>query len=170
LLPRAVHVALLLNPANVITAETTLREAQQAATALGFQIQRFNATTIAEIEMAFASFTQERVDALFVSNETFFSSRRVQFATLAAVHKIPAAYSNRDFVAAGGLMSYGTDVADRYHQLGVYTGNILNGAKPSDLPVVQSSKFEFAINMQTARALGIDVPSGVLAIADEVID
>jgi putative ABC transport system substrate-binding protein len=113
---------------------------------------------------------RERPDALFVAPDGFFFSHRVQFATLAARDRIPATYSYRDFVAAGGLMSYGTDLADRYRQVGVYTGNILKGAKPADLPVVQSTRFEFVINLQTARTLGIDVPPGLLAITDEVIE
>jgi putative ABC transport system substrate-binding protein len=114
--------------------------------------------------------SRERPDALFVSADGAFDDRRVQFATLAAVNKIPATYAQRDYVQVGGLMSYGTDLADMFHQVGVYTGNILKGAKPADLPVLQSTKFEFAVNLQTARALGIEVPSGVLSIADEVIE
>jgi putative ABC transport system substrate-binding protein len=170
LLPKAVRIALLVNPANPSNAESALREAQQAAPTLGLQIQVLNATTIGEIDAAFASLARERPDALFVAPDALFTSRRGQFATLTAVNKIPAAYSNREYVAAGGLMSYGTDVADMFHQVGVYTGRILKGAKPADLPVLQSTKFEFAINLQTARALGIEVPSGLLSIADEVIE
>ena len=117
----------------------------------------------------FATLARERPDALFVTGDAFFTSRRGQFATLMAVNKIPATYSQRDFVEAGGLMSYGTDIADAFHQVGVYTGNILKGAKPAELPVLQSTKFVFVINLQTARALGIEVPPGLLSIADEVI-
>jgi putative ABC transport system substrate-binding protein len=170
LVPKAVHVAVLVNPANAATAESTLRDVQQAAPGIGLQIQILNAMTIAEIDAAFATLTRERSDALFVAPDAFFTSRRVQIVTLTAVNKIPAAYSNRDFVAGGGLMSYGTDIADAYHQVGVYTGSILKGAKPADLPVLQSTKFEFVINLQTARALGIEVPQGLLSIADEVIE
>jgi putative ABC transport system substrate-binding protein len=170
LLPKAVRIAVLVNPANPSNAESALREAQQAAPTLGLQIQVLNATTIGEIDAAFASLARERPDALFVAPDALFTSRRGQFATLTAVNKIPAAYSNREYVAAGGLMSYGTDVADMFHQVAVYTGNILKGAKPADLPVLQSTKFEFVINLQTARALGIEVPSGLLSIADEVIE
>jgi putative ABC transport system substrate-binding protein len=170
LVPKAVRVAVLVNPANASSAKTTLRDVQQVAPALGLQIQILNASTIGEIDAAFASFARERPDALFVAPDAFFASRAVQFVTLAARDRIPATYSERDTVAAGGLMSYGTDLADMYHQVGVYTGNILKGAKPADLPVLQSTKFEFVINLQTARALGIDVQPNVLSIADEVIE
>jgi len=170
LVPKAVRIAVLVNPANAPATEATLREVREAAPALGLQIQILNATTIGEIDAAFATLARERPDALFVPPDAFFTSRPVQFATLTAVHKIPATYSSRDNVAVGGLMSYGTDLADMYRQVGAYTGNILKGAKPADLPVVQSTKFEFVINLQTARALGIEVPSGVLSIADEVIE
>ena len=170
LVPKAVRIAVLVNPANASTAETTLRDVQEAAPTIGLQIQILNATTIGEIDAAFATLARERPDALFVAPDAFFTSRRVQFATLTARDRIPAAYANRDFVAAGGLMSYGTDVADMFHQVGVYTGNILKGAKPADLPVLQSTKFEFVINLQTARALGIEVPPALLSIADEVIE
>jgi putative ABC transport system substrate-binding protein len=170
LVPKADRIAVLVNPANPTVAETTLREVNEAAPTIGLQIQILNATTIGEIDAAFATLARERLDALFVAPDAFFTSRRVQFATLAARDKIPAAYSNRDPVAAGGLMSYGTDLADMYRQVGVYTGSILKGAKPADLPVLQSSKFEFVINLQTARALGIEVPPGLLATADEVIE
>jgi putative ABC transport system substrate-binding protein len=170
LVPKAVRIAVLVNPANAGTAEPTLRDVQGAAPAIGLQIQIHNATTIGEIDAAFATFARERPDALFVVPDAFFYSRRGQFATLTAVNKIPAAYWNRDVVAAGGLMSYGTDVVDTFHQVGVYTGQILKGAKPADLPVLQTTKFEFAINLQTARALGIEVPLNLLSIADEVIE
>jgi putative tryptophan/tyrosine transport system substrate-binding protein len=170
LVPKAIRIAVLLNPANAAVAETTLRDVQQAASTLGLQIQVFNATTIGEIDAAFATLARERPDALFVAGDAFFANRRGQFATLTARDRIPATYSLRDYVAAGGLMSYGTDLADMFHQVGVYTGSILKGAKPADLPVLQSTKFEFVINLQTARALGIEVPPGLLAIADEVIE
>ena len=144
--------------------------AAKAAPTIGLQIHIFNATTIGEIDAAFASFALERPDALFVASDGFFNSRGVQFATLTARDRIPATYSSRDIVTAGGLMSYGTDLADMFRQIGVYTGNILKGAKPAELPVLQSTKFVFVINLQTARALGIEVPSGLLSIADEVIE
>ncbi|HKN11294.1 MAG TPA: ABC transporter substrate-binding protein [Pseudomonadota bacterium] len=170
LVPKTVRVAVLVNPANASTAESTLRHVQEAAPTIGLQIQILNATTIGEIDAAFATLAHERPDALFVAPDAFFASRAVQFITLTARDRIPATYSLRDYVAAGGLMSYGTDLADMFHQVGIYTGGILKGAKPADLPVLQSTKFEFVINLQTARALDIEVPSGVLSIADEVIE
>jgi putative ABC transport system substrate-binding protein len=170
LVPKAIRVAVLVNPANAVTAESTLRNVQEAAPTIGLQIQILNAGTIGEIDATFAAFARERPDALFVASEGFFTSRGVQFATLAARDRIPAAYGDRELVAAGGLMSYGTDVADMYRQVGAYAGSILKGAKPADLPVVQSTKFELVINLQTARALGIEVPPALLAIADEVIE
>jgi putative ABC transport system substrate-binding protein len=170
LVPKAVRVAVLVNPANPVSTESTLRNVQEAAPAIGLQIQIVNAGTTGEIDAAFAAFARERPDALFVASDGFFTSRGVQFATLAARDRIPAAYGARELVAAGGLMSYGTDVADMYRQVGAYAGSILKGAKPADLPVVQSTKFELVINLQTARALGIEVPPGLLATADEVIE
>jgi putative tryptophan/tyrosine transport system substrate-binding protein len=169
LVPKAVRVAVLLNPANTNSAEQTLRQIQETASIARLQTFVFNASTSREIEAAFAMLAGERPDALFVAGDAFFLSRRVQFATLAAHHRIPVAYADRDVVAVGGLMSYGTDLRDMYRQVGAYTGNILKGAKPSDLPVMQSTKFEFAINLQTARLLGLEVPETLLATADEVI-
>ena len=148
----------------------TLRDVREAAGTIGLQIQILNATTSREIDAAFANLAREHSEALFVAAGAFFTSRRVQFATLAARDRIPAAYEVRDYAAVGGLMSYGTDVVDSYRHVGVYTGNILKGAKPADLPVVQSTKFEFVINLQTARALGIEVPPNLLALTDEVIE
>jgi putative ABC transport system substrate-binding protein len=170
MVPKAARVAVLVNPANVASADVTLQGTQEAAAATGVQLQILNATTIAEIDAAFASFARERPDALFVAADSFFSSRAVQFITLTARDRLPAAYHLRDFVIVGGLMSYGVDLAAIGHEVGVYTGKILRGAKPADLPVQQSTKFNFAINLQTARALGIEVPSGLLSIADEVIE
>jgi putative ABC transport system substrate-binding protein len=169
LVPKAVRFAVLVNPANG-SAEATLRQVQEAARILGLQIQILNASTIGEIDAAFAALARERPDALFVAGDAFFGSRRGQFATLAARDRIPAAYAQRDYVEAGGLMSYATDFAERYRQIGVYTGSILKGAKPADLPVHQATKFEFVINLQTARALGIEVPPTLLALTDAVID
>jgi putative ABC transport system substrate-binding protein len=170
MVPKAVRVTVLVNPANASNAETTLRVVREAAQAIGLQIQTVNATTISEIDAVFASFARERPDALFVAPDGFFVSRAVQFATLSARDKIPAAYPESDMAAVGGLMSYATDITEMYHQVGVYTGSILKGSKPADMPVTQSTKFEFVINLQTARALGIEVPSGLLSIADEVIE
>jgi putative ABC transport system substrate-binding protein len=170
LVPKVVRVAVFVNPGNASVAATTIRDVQEAAPIIGLKTQIFNATTIGEINAAFNTFARERPDALFVAADAFFVSRAVQFITLTARDRIPATYPIRDFVAAGGLMSYGTDFPDMFHQVGVYTGKILKGAKPTDLPTLQSTKFEFVINVQTARALDIEVPSGVLAIADEVIE
>jgi putative ABC transport system substrate-binding protein len=170
LVPKAVRIAVLVNPANAPTTDATLRDIPEAARALGLQIQVLNAKTSREIEAAFTTLVRDRVDALFVAPDGYFLSRRVQFATLAAHHRIPAAYSNREDVEAGGLMSYGTDILEMFHQVGAYTGQILNGAKPAELPVLQSIKFEFVINMQTARLLGIEVPNSIQLLADEIIE
>jgi putative tryptophan/tyrosine transport system substrate-binding protein len=170
LLPKAVRLAVLLNPGNASSAGTTLRVVQEAAPALGLQLQLLNATNSAEIDAAFATLSRQRPEALFVAPDAYFNSRGVQFSTLAARERIPAAYSDREVVAAGGLMSYGADLPDMARQVGVYTGRIIKGAKPGELPVLQSTKFQIAINIQTARALGIEVPSGVISIADEVIE
>jgi putative ABC transport system substrate-binding protein len=160
----------LINPGNVPSAEATLRDLPEAARAIGLQIQILNASTSGEIEAAFATLVRDRADALVVVPDTFFISRRVQFVTLATRHGIPSAFSTREEVEAGGLMSYGTDIPDMWRQVGVYAGQILKGAKPADLPVVQSSKFELVINHQTARMLGLTVPPTLLARADEVIE
>jgi putative tryptophan/tyrosine transport system substrate-binding protein len=170
LVPKAVRIAVLVNPANVTSAEITLRDLQEAARTIGLETQILKASASREIDAAFATLVGDKTDALFVAPDQFFTSRRVQFATLAVRDRIPAAYANREIVAAGGLMSYGTGIPDRYRQVGVYTGAILTGAKPADLPVVQSTRFEFVINLPTARALGIEVPPTLLATADEVIE
>jgi len=170
LVPKAVRIAVLVNPANVQVAETTLRDTSEAARVLGLQTHTLKASTSEEIEAAFATLLRDRADALFVAGDAFFVSRRVQFATLTARHAIPAIYSVREYVEAGGLMSYGTDDLNRFRQAGIYTGQILRGAKPADLPVMQSTKFEFLINLVTARALGLEVPPTLLARADEVIE
>jgi putative tryptophan/tyrosine transport system substrate-binding protein len=147
-----------------------LLDIQEAARVIGLHIQVVGATTPNEIDAAFATLARERPDALFVSANGFFGSRRVQIVTLAARDRIPAAYPQREDVAAGGLMSYGTSRTDTLRQVGVYTGAVLKGTKPADLPVVQSTRFEFVLNLNTARALGIEVPPQLLAIADEVIE
>jgi putative tryptophan/tyrosine transport system substrate-binding protein len=170
LVPKAVRIAVLNDPAIGSVAETTLRGVQEAARTIGLQIRILNAGSIAEIDSAFATIAQERPDALFVGANGFFQRRSVQIATLAARKRIPAAYGDRISVAAGGLMSYGTSFADTFRQVGLYTGNILKGAKPTDLPVVQSTKFEFVVNLTTAKALGIEVPETLLATADELIN
>jgi putative ABC transport system substrate-binding protein len=170
LVPKAVRIAVLVNPANASATEPTLRELPEAARALGLQIAVLNASTSREIEAAFSTLVPDRADALFVAPDSFFTGRPVQFATLAAHHRVPAAYTQRAFVEAGGLMSYGTAITDMWRQVGVYTGQILKGVKPADLPVAQSTKFEFVINLQTARALGIEVPNALQLLADEVIE
>jgi putative ABC transport system substrate-binding protein len=170
LVPSVTHVAVLVNPADVANTETTLRDVEAAAHAMGLQIQVLNASTTREIDSAFATVVRERPDALFVGPGAFFLSRRIQLANLAARSGVPAIYPARDSVEAGGLMSYGTSLMDAYRQVGVYAGRILKGAKPADLPVVQSSKFELVINASTARMLGLDVPATLLARADEVIE
>lgn len=170
LVPTAAHVVVLVNPTNATNTESTLREVEPAARAMGLQIRILNASTSREIDAAFATFGSERLDALFVGQDSFFNVRRLQLANMAARHAIPMSSGSRDIVEVGGLMSYGTNITDAYRQLGAYTGRILKGTKPADLPVVQSSKFELVINAQTARLLGIIVPSSLLARADEVIE
>jgi len=170
LVPSATRVGVLVNPVNATNTETTLREMAAAARTSGLHVKVLNASTSREIEEAFASLLHERPDALFVGAEPYFYGRRVQLAVLAASHRIPAIYAQRDFVEAGGLMSYGTNIADAFRQIGVYAGRILKGTKPADLPVVQASKFELVINLPTARALGLEVPPMLLARADEVIE
>jgi putative tryptophan/tyrosine transport system substrate-binding protein len=170
LVPTATRVAVLLNPTNVVPAASTRREIEPAARLLGLQIQTYEASTSREIDAAYATLVRERPDALFVATDAFFTTRRVQLTTLAARHALPATYSIRDFVEAGGLMSYGTHILEAYRQVGAYAGRVLKGEKPTDMPVVQATKFELVINLQTARLLGIDVPPTLLARADEVIE
>ncbi len=170
LVPAAARVAVLVNPANAATTETTLRDVAAAASAMGLQIQVLNASTSREINAAFATFVRERPDALFVGLDPFLNSRRAQLVNLTSRHALPATFSNRDIAEIGGLMSYGTDIADAFRQVGVYTGRILKGAKPADLPVVQASKIELVINAETARMLGLAVPPTLIATADEVIE
>jgi len=169
LVPAATRVAVLANPAGPAP-EAMLRDVETAARAMGLQVQVLNAGTSPEIDAAFASFVRERLDALFVGPDPFFVSRRVQLVHLASRHAVPAAYTQRDYAVAGGLMSYGSNLMDAFRQVGVYTGRILKGAKPADLPVLQPSKFELVINHQTARMLGLTVPDKLLATADAVIE
>jgi ABC-type uncharacterized transport system substrate-binding protein len=170
LVPKAVRLAVMINPANVPTAEATLRVIPEAARAIGLQIQVLNASTSRDIEVAFATMVRDGAHALLVNADAFFGTRAVQFATLAARHGIPASYSTRAYTDVGGLMSYGASSTDAVRQVGVYTGQILKGAKPADLPVLQSTKFELVINLQTARALGLEVPNALQLLADEVIE
>jgi putative ABC transport system substrate-binding protein len=168
LVPKAVRVAVLSNPANATNADVTFR-VQEAAHSMGLQVHVLNATTIDEIDAAFATLARDHSDALYVVTNGFFNSRRVQIAILAARDRIPAVYGFREYVAAGGLISYGTDIAESCRQVGAYTCKILKGAKPADLPVLQPIKFELVINRSTAKALGLTIPETLLAIADEVI-
>jgi putative tryptophan/tyrosine transport system substrate-binding protein len=170
LVPGATRVAVLVNPANAANTETTVRDVEAATRAMGLQIQVLNASSSGEIEAAFENFARKRSDALFVGNDAFFNSRRLQLSLLAMRHAVPATFSGREYAEVGGLMSYGASLPDAWRQAGVYVGRILKGAKPADLPVVQSTKFELVINLATARALGLEVPATLLARADEVIE
>jgi putative tryptophan/tyrosine transport system substrate-binding protein len=170
LVPAAARVAALVDPASTTVAETTLQDLEPAARAMGLEIHVLNVSNGREINAAFATFVRKRPDALFVSIGHLFTARRVQLATLSARHMIPMSSGSRQITEAGGLMSYGANIADVYRQVGVYVGRILKGDKPADLPVVQSSKFELVINGETARMLGLTVPPTLLATADEVIE
>ena len=168
LVPKAVRIAVLVNPANVPATESALRDIPNAARTMGLQIEVLNASTRSEIEAAFSILVRNGADALHIAGDTFFTSRRVQFATLAATNRIPATYPSREAVEVGGLMGYATDRVDMWRQVGAYTGQILKGAKPANLPVLQSTKFEFIINLQTARALGLEVPPTLIARAEVI--
>jgi putative ABC transport system substrate-binding protein len=170
LVPGAARVAVLVNPANAGRADSTVKEVQAAASAMGMQIQVLNASTSGEINSAFTTFASQRPDALFVGSDPFFTSRRVQVVLHTTRHAVPATYPGRQYPEIGGLMSYGANNAYAFRQVGVYAGHILKGAKPAELPVVQASKFELVINAETARMLGLTVPSTLLATADEVIE
>jgi putative tryptophan/tyrosine transport system substrate-binding protein len=169
LLPRATRFAVFVNP-NSPAAESIVRDVQAAASAIWQQFEVLTATTDRDIDTAFARLVQNGADALLVSPDTLFSDRRIQLATLAARHAVPAIYSDRQIAEVGGLMSYGSSVTDQFRQAGIYTGRVLKGEKPADLPVLQATKFELVINLVTAKALGLDVPAKLLAIADEVIE
>jgi len=170
LVPAATRAAILVNPANAFAIEAQLSDVQSAARAMGLQIKILPASTSREIDAVFAPFVSERPDALFVAGDAFFTSRRVQLATLAALHMLPMASGTREIVDAGGLMSYGASILDVWRQVGIYVGRVLKGAKPADMPVVQPTKFELIVNAQTARTLGLTVPPALLARADEVIE
>jgi putative tryptophan/tyrosine transport system substrate-binding protein len=169
LLPAAARFAVLVNPSNAASA-SVITDLQAAAAAVGRQIEFLTAGTNRDIETAFASLVQKRIDALLVMPDQFFNGRRVQIVTLAMQYAIPVLYYVRDFPEAGGLMSYGTDLTDQFRQAGIYVGRILKGEKPADLPVMQATQFEFVINLQTARTLGLTVPPTLLALATEVIE
>jgi putative ABC transport system substrate-binding protein len=170
LLPGAARFAVLVNPNNPVLAEAWIKDTRLAAAAIGVQLEILRASTQREIDAAFTSIAQNRIDALAVMPDNLFGTRRVQFATQAARHAVPAIYSNREYAEVGGLMSYGTNILDAYRQAGIYVGRILKGEKPANMPVLQPTKFEFVINLQTARTLGLTVPSSLLAVADEVIE
>jgi putative tryptophan/tyrosine transport system substrate-binding protein len=170
LVPGAARIALLVDPKNGRITEATVRDIEAAARSKGLQIPVLEANTSGEIDAAFATFARERPDALFVGSSPLFNARRIQLVHLASYHRVPTTYSGRVYVEAGGLMSYGASVTDALRQMGVYTGRILKGTKPTDLPVLQSTKLELVINRQTARMLGLTVPPSLLAIADEVIE
>jgi putative ABC transport system substrate-binding protein len=170
LVPGAARVAVLVNPTDAVITNSTVRDLEAAGRVLGLEIHVLKATNSHEIDVAFATLLRERCDALFVSSAAFFNSRRVQLVNLTVRHAIPFVAGLREYVEVGGLMSYGASVIDAYRQIGLYTGRILNGARPPDLPVVQSSKFELVINAHTARMLGLTVPPSLLAVADEVIE
>jgi putative ABC transport system substrate-binding protein len=170
LVPKATRLAVLVNPANVRYSEATTKSLRNAADVVGVEIAFFNASTPAEIDSAFTAIARERADALFIAAEAFFGSQGAQLAALATRDRIPASFTSRELVEAGLLMSYGTSITDMARQVGVYTGGILKGAKPSELPVIQPTKFEFVINLKTAKALGLEVPPTLLARADEVIE
>ena len=170
LLPRAARVAVLINPAEAAIAATNLQGVEMAAHAMGLKIQVLNASTSSEIDAAFAEYVRERFDAFFISSGVFFLARRTQLATLAIGHGVPTIFAAREWAEAGGLASYGTNFTDMRRQAGVYAGRILNGAKPADLPVMQSTKFELVINLKTAKTLGLKVPQTLLVAADEVIE
>jgi putative ABC transport system substrate-binding protein len=170
LVPAATRIAVLVNPNNAVNAAATIRDVESAAHAMGLQIRVLEAGSSGEIDAAFATFVHERPDALFVGNDQFFSSRRVQLVNWTSRYALPSTFSAHEIAEAGGLMSYGTSQTDAWHQVGIYTGRILKGEKPADLPVVQSSKFKLVINRQTARMLGLTVPDKLLVAADEVIE
>jgi putative tryptophan/tyrosine transport system substrate-binding protein len=170
LLPGAARFAVLVNPNNPLLAAAWIKDTQAAAMAIGRQLETLTARTNREIDAAFTSIAQKRVDALLVMPDNLFSSRHVQISTQAARHAVPAIYTNRSYAEVGGLMSYGTDMADAYRQFGIYVGRVLKGESPANMPVLQPTKFEFVINMQTARTLDITVPPALLALADEVIE
>jgi putative ABC transport system substrate-binding protein len=170
MVPKAQRVAVLVSPADTMRTQATLRDVHAAAQRMGLQIEVRNANTSYEIDAAFEAIGREPPDALFVGTTPFLNVRLVQLAQRAAFHRLPSTHDSREYAEVGGLMSYGTNIADTYRQVGVYAGRIVKGAKPADLPVVQSSKFELVINHPTARMLGVSVPASLLATADEVIE
>jgi putative tryptophan/tyrosine transport system substrate-binding protein len=170
LVPRAARIAVLANQSEPVNAETVLHDVRAVAPAMGLEVQFFYASTPSEIDVTFANIAREKPDAMFFGSSAFMNARRVQLVQLAAFHRIPAAYPGREAVDIGGLMSYGSDIVDAHRLLGVHAGRVFKGAKPADLPVIQTSKFELVINLRTARMLGLTVPQTLLTAADEVIE
>jgi putative tryptophan/tyrosine transport system substrate-binding protein len=170
LVPAAMRVAVLVNPADPVRTETVMKDVQAAARDLGLHVHMLEASTVREIDAAFTGLVREKASALFVAPDSFFNDRRVQLALLAARHAVPATYANRDYPEVGGLMSYGSNIASSSRQVGVYTGLILKGAKPADLPVLQPTQFDLVINLSAARTIGVEMPATLLARADEVIE
>jgi putative tryptophan/tyrosine transport system substrate-binding protein len=170
LLPRATRFAVLVNPNNPVVTTSAIAELQAAASSIGARIEVLRAESNGEIDAAFVNVSQERIEALLVSPGPLFGNRRVQLATLAARHAVPTMYYDRVFAEVGGLISYGTSLSDQYRQTGIYTGRVLNGERPVDMPVMQATKFELVINLATAKALSLDVPAMLLARADDVVE
>jgi putative tryptophan/tyrosine transport system substrate-binding protein len=168
--PQAKRVAVFVDPADAANTASTLRGVEAASHAIGLQMKVFNVGSNSEIDAAFEAISNERYDALFVGASTFLNGQHVQLAQLTAFHRIPASYAPREFVEVGGLMSYGANIPDVFRQLGVYAGRIIKGARPADLPVVQATKLELAINARTAKMLGITVPPTLLSTADKVVE
>lgn len=170
LVPSANRIAVLVNPADATVMETTVRDVEAAATVKGLEVQVIQASTSGEIDAAFAVFASERPDALFIAADPFFNSRRLQLSLLAMRHAVPTVYSGREYAEVGGLITYGSDITDAYRQAGRYTGRILKGARPADMPIVQANKLELIVNAQSARAMGLTVPQSLQVVADEVIE
>jgi putative ABC transport system substrate-binding protein len=170
LVPSAGVIAVLVNPANPLNAEITPQQVQVAAQTLGLQTQVLRASTVSDIDAAFVTLVEQGTKALFVANDAFFNGRSDQLAVLSARHRVPTICEFRESAVAGGLISYGASISDLFHQVGIYAGKILKGEKPADLPVVQPTRFELVVNLKTAKAIGIEIPSTVLARADEVIE
>ena len=169
-MPSAARIALVVNPANPVPAESTAEDTKAAAETIGRRVDVYKAETSREIDMAFAALVQDRADALLVGAEPFFFDRRVQIVTLATRYLLPTVHFLREFAEIGGLLSYGASNFGRYREVGIYTGRVLKGEKPAEMPVIQPTQFELVVNLSTARAIGFTVPPSLLAQADEVIE